>query len=292
MAEKISPLKSLGNKIKAGNKRVLKKLFSGRRAKRQHLHAMAEDIVEITKQFDDHVFSFPPHSSVGGMRLYTSAGYNRVETQAVLDFLARENKLSPKAIALELGGNIGTQTIYFALQGVFRKIISVEVDSKNLYFLEKNVVANGFADLIDIVPVALADYDGETAFYKSAHNDGSHSRLDHAASSDGEIVACKRLATIIKECGIASADIEFVWSDLEGIDYEAFLQFKDFGFPQTYFVEFSPNFMTPTQTDAFKHEIFAAYHKVYQSVQGRFIEVGADDIPQRKQSNLLLTDPK
>ena len=50
---------------------------------------------------------------------------------------------------LELGGNIGTQTIYFALSGSFSRIVSVEPDPRNFELLRTNITQNKLGDLCD-----------------------------------------------------------------------------------------------------------------------------------------------
>ncbi len=48
---------------------------------------------------------------------------------------------------LEIGANIGTHTVYFAVTGRFGRIVSVEPDPRNLSFLRKNVALNGITEL-------------------------------------------------------------------------------------------------------------------------------------------------
>jgi FkbM family methyltransferase len=43
---------------------------------------------------------------------------------------------------LEIGGNIGTQTVYFALSGAYSRIVSIEPDPRNFPLLQLNIRQN------------------------------------------------------------------------------------------------------------------------------------------------------
>ena len=287
-------LKSFRKRLWLWKNDALKRAFSSPSGKRNHLRSMADDIVEITKQFDTHILSFSPKNISISRDLYAIDGWQRKDTNSVLAMIAKTIPLSERAIVLEFGGNIGTQTIYFGLSKLFKKIITIEPDADNLKFLSKNINANNMQDLVDIVPIVLAPHDGEITFYKQAPGfTGGHSLTYREDMADhSETVPCKSLATIIKEQNIDFADVAFIWSDIEGADYQAFLQVKAIKLPPAYYLEFSPRLMTDDDTDKFKKEIFASYNQVLQYENGVLTDIAIDDIPSERLSDLLLLDPK
>ncbi len=284
-------LKSFRRRLWLWKNDALKRAFSSPGGKRNHLRAMADDIVEITKQFDTHILSFSPKGRYIERDLYAIDGYQREDTKIVLEMVAKTIPLSKRAIVLEFGGNIGTQTIYFGLSKLFKKIITIEPDAENLKFLSKNVSANNMKDLVDIVPVALTNYDGDIIFYKSATNSGGHS-LIYQEQDENVRVPCQCLATIIKEHNINFDDVVLIWSDLEGADYQAFLQARAIKLPPAYYLEFSPNLMRSPEAEKFKQEIYAAYDSVLCFQGGKLLPIAHEDIPQNKQTDLLLLDPR
>ncbi len=276
----------MGNKHKSRSLRTA----IGRKLKKWHYRFLADDIIRITKQFDDHIFTFPCHNSVGGRRLYSGNGYNRDETEIILDVLRQAGGFSPNAIALEFGGNIGSQTVYFALSKLFHKIITVEADAVNADFLRCNVSDNGFTDMVEVKQVALGMEDGMVTFYRSPDNYGEHSLLAQDSAIAVQ-VPCQSLQSLITESKIDFSDVAFIWSDLEGMDYEVFMQVLTFGVPPFYYLEFSANLRSAEDNDRFKQAIFASYQTVYLSKGGRLSRIGIDDIPADRQTNLLLCDP-
>ncbi len=90
-----------------------------------------------------------------------------------------ENRLldactDPGAVVLDVGGNIGFNTLRFARAvGPGGKVYAFEPEPGNLALLRRNVAANGYLN-VTVVPKAVADAPGALKLYISETNRGDH----------------------------------------------------------------------------------------------------------------------
>lgn len=141
--------------------------------------------------------------------------------------VCEENGLDLSKIFLDIGANIGTETIYALKLNKFSRAVCFEPAPENLRLLTLNVLVNGLQDKVDIHPLALSRSSGHVEFELSRENPGDHrvaASAPDASQPDmfGESarkkiqVTCTTLDEALTENGIAGSDISLLWMDTQG----------------------------------------------------------------------------
>jgi FkbM family methyltransferase len=127
---------------------------------------------------------------------------------------------------LDVGGNIGTTSIYAVTRFGAARAVAFEPEPGNLRLLHQNVVANGLGDRVEVVEAALSDTDGEVEFELSGEDGGDHRvRVGTAPSRDGDMgeaartvvrVPAHRLDTLVADGRVDLADVAIMWIDVQG----------------------------------------------------------------------------
>jgi FkbM family methyltransferase len=126
---------------------------------------------------------------------------------------------------LEVGANIGTETVSLLVQHGIERVVAVEPDSENVRILRANLALNGVQDRVVIYEMALSDADGVVVFERSENNWGDH-RVRVAGSSAPALhdeglrvtseVPARRLDSLVDAGEIDLDDIDLVWIDAQG----------------------------------------------------------------------------
>ena len=128
---------------------------------------------------------------------------------------------------VDVGANIGTQTIYALNSGRFARALCLEPEPENLRLLRANLLLNGLEARGDIRSVAASDAAGVVTFALSPDNFGDHRVVRGASDAQppeqhGESqrrtveVTCARLDDVLEDAGIAGSDVSMVWVDTQG----------------------------------------------------------------------------
>jgi len=126
---------------------------------------------------------------------------------------------------LEVGANIGTETVSMLVRHGVAHVVAVEPDPANVRLLRANLALNGVEDRVDVHPIALSDTDGTVAFERSPDNFGDHRvRVgDHGAPAllqeGGRTVTevpARTLDSLVENREIDLAGIDLVWMDVQG----------------------------------------------------------------------------
>jgi FkbM family methyltransferase len=127
--------------------------------------------------------------------------------------------------ALEIGANIGTETVSLLLRHGVERIVAVEPDPENVRFLRANLAINGVQDRVIIHEMALSDVDGSVVLERSEDNWGDH-RVRVAGSSGPDrhaeglratsSVAARTLDSLVDDRQIDLQEIDLVWMDAQG----------------------------------------------------------------------------
>lgn len=126
--------------------------------------------------------------------------------------LARE----PKVI-LDLGSHVGTSVLYFRRRFPRTRIVAVEPDPINFRRLERNV---GDLTGVELLQVAVSDWDGPVTFYSSGSTDSWSSSLRQTRGWQRSMtVQGRRLDTLLSEIGVERADVMKI--DIEGGEFLA-----------------------------------------------------------------------
>jgi FkbM family methyltransferase len=126
---------------------------------------------------------------------------------------------------LEIGANIGTETVSFLARHGAGRVLAFEPDAENARLLRANVALNGVHDRAEVYEMALSDADATVLLESSQENWGDHrvrvadpqgpDLRDEGARPTVEVVA--RSIDSLVETGELSLDIvQLVWMDAQG----------------------------------------------------------------------------
>jgi len=126
---------------------------------------------------------------------------------------------------LELGANIGTETVSMLVRLGADRVIAVEPDAENVRLLRANLALNGVEQRADVHHIAVSDVDGTLLLERSDANWGDHRiRVGEAPgvprfgeSTRGTIEVAARTVDSLVTDGVLELDaIDLVWMDVQG----------------------------------------------------------------------------
>lgn len=195
-------------RTKRGRKILLRRLFA------EYLDPRARGFID----FGDHGFFVDPRDQTVAFELLLGRGWQRAETEAVAGFLANAGLLPAGGAFVDVGANIGTQTVYALLGAKFARAVAVEPAPDNLDLLRRNIDWNNLRDRVAVAAVALSDQAGDGTLRLNPANAGGHS-LEAAmfARQAGTLeVGVQRLDDVLADAGVGASDVGLVWIDVEG----------------------------------------------------------------------------
>ena len=123
---------------------------------------------------------------------------------------------------LDVGANIGTETVSALMSGRFAHAIAIEPESRNNRLLRANLVINGLADRVTVYDVAASNASGPAVLRLSESNRGDHRVSPTGAPIDGheagEVVQTSRLDDLLRVGDVRPQDVALVWVDTQGYD--------------------------------------------------------------------------
>jgi FkbM family methyltransferase len=231
--------------------RVATRIFDTRLGRKLLIGGMGPRVLDMTLNCGDHVMSFSPSDYIG-RKIFRKGHFERDHVDRLLAALRELGLLRKGATLLELGGNIGTQTVYFALSKAYRRIVTVEADPRNFRLLTTNIGQNGLQDQVIAINCAAGDHHGDLDFFLNCNNHGKSSALCRDASGQKISVSVHPVPDILGEAGTAIEDVGLIWMDIEGYEpvacrsMQALMQRK-----VPLYMEFTPSFYGQEETRAF-----------------------------------------
>jgi FkbM family methyltransferase len=244
-------MKSWKRRLRKWRNRTAKRLLATRIGREILVNSVSPKILSMTADCGDHLMTFSPHDYIG-RKIYRKGHFQRENVERLLAVLRQRGLLQPEKILLELGGNIGTQTIYFALSKAFRHIVTVEPDPRNFKLLRTNIDQNDLSRQITAINVAAGESEGTLDFFMHRDNHGKSSAL-RQSDRDIEIrVPVKPVSAMLAEAGVVSEDIGLIWMDIEGYEPVASRSMQPLLARRVpFYMEFSPVFYGPAGSQAF-----------------------------------------
>jgi FkbM family methyltransferase len=170
------------------------------------------------------LFVDPSDRAIGDAVIWRGA-YQCDEFNRVLGLLITAGRLPPKKVFLELGANIGTHTVYAMQSGHFARAVVFEPEPHNARLLTMNIDINALADRVIVVEKAAGAAPGRAVMHLHPRNKGAHA-IGFMPTHDGldEVeIAVVRPDEVLRDLGVAPADIGLVWMDTEGYEPHAFV---------------------------------------------------------------------
>ncbi|MDW5312554.1 FkbM family methyltransferase [Rhizobium sp. PL01] len=282
-------MKSWKRRLRKWRNRVAKRVLATRIGREMLVNAVSPKILSMTADCGDHLMTFSPHDYIG-RKIYRKGHFQRENVERLLAVLRQRNLLPQDRILLELGGNIGTQTVYFALSKAFRHIVTVEPDPRNFKLLTTNIDQNGLGEQITAINTAAGESEGTLDFFMHRDNHGKSSAL-RQSDRDIEIkVPVKPVTAMLADTGVAPDDIGLVWMDIEGYEPVAARSMRPLLERRVpFYMEFSPVFYGPAGSQAFVDYLAGFYDNCIVFYEDSQVEMKVTALPiEQNQFDVLL----
>jgi FkbM family methyltransferase len=265
--------------------------FDTRYGRELLISSLGPRVQTITLDCGDHFMTVSPNDYIG-KKVFRKGHFEREHVDRLIDLLRERRLLQEGTTVLELGGNIGTQTVYFALSGHFSRIISVEPDPRNFELLRTNVAQNKLGNRVITINCAAGERSGEIDFFQHQNNHGKNSAIRKSATDCKIVVPVKPVGSILEEAGTGIDEVGLVWMDIEGYEPVACRSMQPLLTRRTpLYMEFSPEFYGPQESAAFVRYLAEFYDEclIFHEDVNRAAKV--KDIPiNEKQFDVLLFD--
>jgi len=236
-------------------------------------------VLTLTVDCGDHIMSVSPSDYIG-RKVFRKGNFERDHVDRLLAAL-RERGLQRRGdVLLELGGNIGTQTIYFALSQAYRRIIAVEPDPRNIKLLACNIQQNQLEDRVTLVACAAGDHMGHLDFFQHHNNHGKSSALSKGGGDLKISVPVRPVMQILAEVGVDAGQVGLIWMDIEGYEPVACRSMEPLMARRVpLYMEFTPAFYGLDQAIDFRRQLAGFYQSCVLFSEGRQIDMRVADLP-------------
>jgi len=285
----MAAMKSWKRRLRKWRNRVARHILGTRTGREMLVSSVSPTIVSMTADCGDHLMTFSPHDYIG-RKIYRKGHFERENVDRLLGILRQRNLLTQDAVLLELGGNIGTQTLYFALSQAFRHIVTVEPDPRNFKLLRTNIDQNGLQDQVTAINSAAGESEGALDFFLNRDNHGKSSALRQSDRDIAITVPVKPVTTLLSDAAVAPEEIGLIWMDIEGYEPVAARSMRPLLERRVpFYMEFSPVFYGPDGSAAFIDHLAQFYDNCIVFFEDRQVEMKVAAMPiEMEQFDVLL----
>jgi len=196
-------------------------------ARRTFYHAAGRFTVALAVETQAGLVYVPTNDAVIGERTFVDRTFEAATTDSALALLgelgALPNDLGGRDI-LEVGANIGTQTLVFARMRGVGRVIALEPAPLSARLLRAAVAANELAACVQVLPLAASDADSVVAMEANPENIGDWRIRSAGAGSDemGEAewrlvdVSARRLDGLAEDGTFDIERLALAWMDCQG----------------------------------------------------------------------------
>ena len=122
-------------------------------------------------------------------------------------------------VFVDVGANIGTQSVYAALSGRFNRVVAIEPEPRNAALIGDNGRLNDISIRFDVVQKAAGSHPGVT--YLAVHDtDAGMHALASAPGPRTIEVTLDTLPNILGALGVMTDDVGLIWMDIEGREFD------------------------------------------------------------------------
>lgn len=127
--------------------------------------------------------------------------------------------IMPGDIVVDIGAHIGYYTLIAAkLVGNTGKVYAFEPDTKNFQLLKKNVMQNGYRNVV-LVNEAVTDKNGTARLFLNSENTGDHRIFDTGGARKSLVI---RTTTLDNFFAGKEKKVDFIKMDIQGSEANAF----------------------------------------------------------------------
>lgn len=168
--------------------------------------------------FGDHALYVDPRDDKIALKLMAGRCWQRRELEAAIAALRAAGALRPNGIFIDVGANIGVQSIYALASGAFARAIAIEPEPHNFALLERNLRLNGLERRIEAVEAAASADAGHLQLVRHHKNHGAHSAEGGFGKHGMDIlrVPAITLDGLLVRQGVAPEQVGLVKIDVEG----------------------------------------------------------------------------
>jgi FkbM family methyltransferase len=258
---------------------LAKRFFDTRTGRRLLIENIGPRVVSMTVDAGDHLMTFSPSDYIG-RKVFRKGHFEREHVDRLIAILRERGLTRKDSSLLEIGGNIGTQTVYFALSGAYAHIVSIEPDPRNFPLLQTNIRQNNLEQTVTLVNCAAGDIDGQIDFFMNANNHGKSSAIRQSANDKKISVPVKPVTEILADLAIDPAAIGLVWMDIEGYEPVACRSMAPLMSRRVpLYMEFTPLFYGPNQTRDFIVALAGFYETCLVFFEDEEKEMRVIDLP-------------
>jgi len=206
--------------VRAARDRLLIKPLAHSRLIQRHAHFSYDYAL---KRVGDHLIAYDPRDRGAiGSDLTRCGEWRRDDFRSILSALANGGRNTEGKIFIDIGANIGTQTIYALIKDDFARAISIEPAPDNISLLEINIALNGLGDRAIVERCAAGAQCERKSLLINKANIGLHTFLEKVALVDAPIcrfdVDVLPVDAILQKHDVLPADVGLVLIDVEGFE--------------------------------------------------------------------------
>jgi len=164
---------------------------------------------------------YPRRNGCEKMALFTPQLFDVVERTALAAAIAQRRVDGEPFTFVDIGANVGLYALFVAARAAAAagraRVLAIEPQPGIVERLRFNVAANPELS-VTVVPVALADYQGEVELAIDNRDSGGTRLAGTAGASGDEVVRvpCRPLASVLAEAGFSRVDALKI--DVEGVE--------------------------------------------------------------------------
>lgn len=222
----------------------------------------------IVQKSDDHLVAYKPYDLIGE-EIFEKGQFRRERANELVRFLVEKQYLGGSrepGVLVEIGGNIGTQSIYLMKTNAFRKIIVLEPNRECFDLLTWNILLNNLSESSMLFQSAAGERNKQAILSLRNFNLGASSlttrlgRIDEA----GYEVDVKRIDELLAENNIDPEDLGLFWIDAEGYELQIFKGMGTLiGKTAPVYFEYTPFVYESEERKDFAEIVFANFEEVY-----------------------------
>ncbi|HSW89711.1 MAG TPA: FkbM family methyltransferase [Patescibacteria group bacterium] len=157
------------------------------------------------------------------LRNFTVSYHDKLEYDTLVNEIFKKNEYyvdleNPEPVIIDCGAHIGLTSLYLLSLYPKAKITAIEPNPANLALLRENISQNGFESQVNILPKALASFEGKVPLFVNP-NWGVFSSLKKGGWT-GEHAPNSVPIETIKFSSLLDKPIDFVKMDIEGLELE------------------------------------------------------------------------
>jgi len=237
---------------RALRRKMLEPVMLGIRSFRETvLNALADRKHLVYCQLPEGNFFVDPSDRVIGSSLMWQGRWQWDEIDEAVRILKGIERLKDDSVFVDVGANIGTQTVHALRAGPFSRAVAFEPEKRNAKLLNMNLAANDMTARTTVFAKAAGATDGEARLFLHPRNKGAHA-LDSQPSPDtvkSVVVPVTRLDTTLRALNLQAEEIGLIWIDVEGAEAETVRGLGDLVGKIPLAIEYAPERLRPVNKE-------------------------------------------